>query len=149
MRDRVKLPLMVKLASVQKVKKAAAEAALMSARAAETKARAAEEEAIAQTEAAHLEWGEHLAGAAFSPEFSRALAALVVDRESAASNASLRRGRTAEIAGRRQEEWQTSEARSRSGEISLHRLRRRVGRRTEEDRLAEIADRITFDWSRR
>jgi hypothetical protein len=149
MRDRVKLPLMVRLASVQRVKTAAAEAALMSARAAETAARTVEEEAATRTQAARLEWGEHLGGTAFSPEFSRALAARVVEREAAESSASQRRERSAEIAGRRQEEWQVSEARSRSGEISLHRLRRRVRRRIEEDRLAEMADRITFDWSQR
>ena len=149
MRDRVKLPLMVRLASVQRVKTAAAEAGLMAARAAETAARTVEEEAIARTEAARLEWGEHLAGTVFSPEFSRALAAQLIERETAASGASLRRERSAEVAGRRQEEWQISEARSRSGEISLRRLRRRVRHRAEEDRLAEMADRITFDWSQR
>jgi hypothetical protein len=149
MRDRQKLPLMVRLASVQRIKSAAAEAALMAARAAETAARSAEEEAAARTEAARLEWGEHLSAGAFSPEFSRALAARVVERESAASQAALRHQRSADIAGRRQEEWQVSEARARSGEDSLRRLRRRVRRRSEEDRLAEIADRTTFDWSRR
>lgn len=149
MRDRVKLPLMVRLASVQRVKTAAAEAALMSARAAETAARTAEDEAVGRTESARLEWGEHLSGAAFSPEFSRALAVRVIERETAASNATLRRERSVELAGRRQEEWQISEARSRSGEISLRRLRSRVRRRAEEDRLAEMADRITFDWSQR
>lgn len=149
MRDRSKLPLMARLASVQRVKKAAAEAALMSARAAETQARTAEEEAQARTDAAHAEWSDHVSGAAFSPEFSRALAAQVIDREKAASNASLRRQRTAEVVVRRQDDWQMSDARSRSGEASLRRLRRRVSRRTEEDRLAEMADRVTFDWSRR
>lgn len=149
MRDKVRLPLMVKLASVQMVKTAAAEAALMSARAAENAARSAEEEAIARTNAAQADWGEHLSGGTFSPEFSRALAARVIERETAASGASLRRERSSELATRRQEEWQTSEARSRSGEISLRRLRRRVRRRAEEDRLAETADRITFDWSQR
>jgi hypothetical protein len=149
MRDRAKLPLMVKLASVQRVRKAAAEAALMWARAAENAARTAEEEALARTEAAQGEWNEHLSGTAFSPEFCRALAVRVVERETAASGASLRRERSADLAGRRQEEWQTSDARSRSGEISLRRLRRRVQRRTEEDRIAEIADRTTFDWSQR
>jgi hypothetical protein len=148
MRNKVKLPLMVRLASVQQVKTAAAEAALMSARAAENAARTAEEDALARTEAAQAEWGEHLSGA-FSPEFSRALAAHVIERETAASSASLRRERSAELAERRKEEWQASEARSRSGKISLHRLRRRVHRRAEEDRLAEIADRITFDWSQK
>lgn len=149
MRDKVRLPLMVKLASVQMVKTAAAEAALMSARAAENAARSAEEEAIARTDAAQADWGEHLSGGTFSPEFSRALAGRVIERETAASGASLRRERSSELATRRQEEWQTSEARSRSGEISLRRLRRRVRRRAEEDRLAETADRITFDWSQR
>ncbi len=148
MRDKVKLPLMVKLASVQQVKTAAAEAALMSARSAETAARSAEEEAIARTEAARADWGEHLSGGAFSPEFSRALAARVIEHETAASGASLRRQRSAELAERRKDEWQASEARARSGEISLRRLRRRVRRRAEEDRLAAAADRITFDWSR-
>jgi hypothetical protein len=149
MRDKVKLPLMVRLASVQRVKTAAAEAALMAARSAENAARTAEEEAIARTEAARTDWGEHLSGGAFSPEFSRALAARLIERDTAASGASARRERSAELAERRQEEWQVSEARSRSGEISLHRLRRRVRRRTEEDRLAEMADRITFDWSQK
>ncbi len=149
MRDKVKLPLMVRLASVQRVKTAAAEAALMSARSAERAARSAEEEAIARTEAARTDWGEHLSGGTFSPEFSRALAARVIERESAASGASLRRERSAELAERRQDEWQTSEARTRSGEISLRRLRRRVRRRAEENRLAETADRITFDWSQK
>ncbi|MEA3063637.1 MAG: hypothetical protein QOJ27_65 [Sphingomonadales bacterium] len=149
MRDRVKLPLMVRLASVQRVKTAAAEAALMAARAAETAARTVEEEAVGRTEAARLEWGEHLGGSAFSPEFSRALAARLIERETAASGASLRRERSTEVAGRRQEEWQVSEARSRSGEISLRRLRRRVRHRAEEDRLADMADLITYDWSQR
>ena len=149
MRDKVKLPLMVKLASVQQVKAAAAEAALMSARSAENAARTAEEEAIARTDAARADWGEHLAGGAFSPEFSRALAARVIERETAASTASLRRERSSELAERRKADWQASEARSRSGEISLRRLRRRVRRRAEEDRLAEAADRLTFDWSRK
>ena len=57
----------------------------MSARAAEKAARTAEEDALARTEAAQVEWGEHLSGAAFSPEFSRALAARVIERETAAS----------------------------------------------------------------
>lgn len=149
MRDRVKLPLMARLASVQRVKTAAAEASLMAARAAETAARTAEEEATKRTEAARLEWGRHLSEGVFSPEFSRALAVHVIERETAESGAALRRERSTEIAQRRQEEWQVSEARSRSGEISLRRLRRRVRRRAEEDRLAETADRITFDWSRR
>jgi hypothetical protein len=149
MRDKLRLPLMVKLASVQQVKTAAAEAALMSARAAENAARSAEEDAIARTEAAHAEWGEHLSAGAFSPEFSRALAARVIERETAATGASLRRERSAELAERRKQEWQVSKAHSRSGEISLRRLRRRVRRRAEENRLAETADRITFDWSRK
>jgi hypothetical protein len=149
MRDKVKLPLMVKLASVQRIKTAAAEAALMSARAAEKAARTAEEDAMARTDAARADWGEHISSGRFSPEFSRALAARVIERETAASGASLRRERSAELAERRQEEWQTSEARTRSGDISLRRLRRRVRRRIDEDRLAETADRITFDWSRK
>lgn len=148
MRDRAKLPLMVRLASVQRVKKAAAEAALMSARHAESNARAVKEDARAQTEAAQLEWGAHLSGATFSPEFSGALASLVIWSETEASNASVLSERAAELAARRQGDWQLAEARSRSGEESLRRLRRGVRRRTEEDRLAEMADRVTFDWSR-
>ena len=149
MRDRIKLPLMVRLASVQRVRKAAAEAALMSARLAEAQALTAEEEAKARTDAAQLEWGEHISGGGFSPEFSGALAARVVEREQEASNASQRSERAAQNTARRQGDWQVSEARSRSGEESLRRLRRRVRRRLEEDRLAEAADRVTFDWSRR
>ena len=129
---------MIRLASVQRVKKAAAEAALLSARLAEADALTAEQEASART---------HLAGAAFSPEFSGALASLVIRSETEASDASGRRARAAELAARRQDDWQLSDARSRSGDESLRRLRRRVRRRAEEDRLAEMADRVTFDWS--
>ena len=149
MRDRAKLPLMVRLASVQRVKKLAAEAALMSARAGEAQARTAEEAAKARTDAAQAEWHEHISGGSFSPEFSGALAALVIEREKEASNASLRTERAAGVVHRRQEDWQVSEVRSRSGEASLRRLRRRVRQRAEEDRMAEMADRVTFDWSRR
>ncbi len=138
---------MVRLACVQRVKKAAAEAALLSARAAESKALAAEREAKAKIEAAQLEWGTHLSGAVFSPEFSGALASLVIQSETEASDASGRRARATEISTRRQADWQLSDARSRSGEESLRRLRRRVRRRDEEDRLAAMADRVTFDWS--
>ncbi len=148
MRDRARLPLMVRLASVQRVKKAATEAALMSARHAEAQALAAEGEARARTEAAQLEWHEHISGTAFSPEFSFALAARVVERQTDESKASQRSERSAAITERRQGEWQQSEARSRSGDESLRRLRRRLRRRADEDRLAETADRVTFDWSR-
>lgn len=148
MRDRARLGLMVRLASVQRVKKAAAEAALLSARHAESQALAAEEEAKARTEAAQLEWGAHVSGAVFTPEFGGALAALVIRTETEATDASLRSERAAGLAARRQGDWQVSEARSRSGEESLRRLRRRVRRRAEEDRLAQMADRVTFDWSR-
>lgn len=149
MRDRVKLPLMVRLASVQRVRKAAAEAALMSARAGEAQARAAEEEARSRTEAAQVDWHEHISGGGFSPEFSGALAARLIEREKEASNASLRTERAAGVVLRRQEDWQVADARKRSGETSLRRLRRRVRRRAEEDRMAEMADRVTFDWNRR
>jgi len=139
---------MARLASIQRVKKAAAEAALVSARDAESKACAAEEEARAQTEAAQLEWGAHLSGDTFSPEFGGALASLVIRSETEASNASVLSERAAELVARRQGDWQLAEARSRSGEESLRRLRRRARRRAEEDRLGEMADRVTFDWSR-
>jgi hypothetical protein len=138
---------MVRLACVQQVKRAAAEAAMLSARLAEAEALAAEQEAQSRTEAAQLEWGAHLSGAAFSPEFSGALASLVIQSETEASDASGRKARAAELTTRRQVDWQLSEARSRSGDESLRRLRRRVRRRAEEDRLAEMADRVTFDWS--
>jgi hypothetical protein len=140
---------MGKLASVQRVRKAAAEAALIIARAAEAEARADEEEAKSRTEAAEREWMEHVSGAGFSPELGGALAARVVERDAAALQAGKRAERASEISARRQGDWQLSDARSRSGEDSLRKLRRRVSARSEEDRLAEMADRVTFDWSRR
>jgi hypothetical protein len=149
MRDRRKLEVMGKLASVQRVRKAAAEAALMTARAAEAQARAEEKETKSRTEAAEREWGDHVSGAGFSPEFGGALAARIVERDAAASQAAKSAERASEITARRQGDWQLSDARSRSGEESLRKLRRRVNARIEEDRLAAMADRVTFDWSRR
>ncbi len=140
---------MVRLAAVQRVKQPAAEAALMSARQVESQARAAEAEAKAKTETAQLEWGAHISGTTFSPELSGALAALVIRAGTEAADASFRAARAVELAARRQGDWQMSDARSRSGDESLRRLRRRVRRRAEEDRLAEMADRLTSDWSRR
>jgi uncharacterized protein YgiB involved in biofilm formation len=140
---------MIRLASVQRVKTAAAEADLLAARHAEAEAAAAEAEAKSRTEAARSEWDEHLSGTLFLPEFSGALAARVVEREQQASDAALRSERASDAAERRLDDWQISVARSRSGEASLRKLRRRVRQRAEEDRLAETADRVTFDWSRR
>jgi hypothetical protein len=149
MRDRNKLRLMTRLASVQRVGKAAAEAALMAARAAEAQALAEREEAEGRSESARSDWAEHVSGSGFSPEFSGALAARAVERDLSAAQARGRAERSAETAARRLSDFQASEARSRSGEDEVRRMKRRVGARIEEGRLAEMADRVTFDWIRR
>jgi hypothetical protein len=134
--------------AVQRVRRLAAEAALQTARTSEQTARADETRARDQAEAAHREWGEHVGGTGFSPEVSRCLAAIVIEREQLAEAAATRVGIMTDLTAARQLEWQTREAQVRLSEASLKRISRKAERNREEKRLSDAADRVTFAWSR-
>lgn len=149
MRERDKLNMMAQLSEVQRAKRTGAEAALHAARSSEKEARREEEAARERTLAAQQQWLEHIGRSGFSPEYSSSLSIIVIARENEAAEAAVRTRIASDLCLRKQSDWQAQEARVRLSEDSVRRLRRKVERRREEDRLSEISDRITFDWCRR
>lgn len=148
MRDRSRLATMTRLASVQRAKRVGAEAALIEARSAEEEARSAEAGAREAMSEAHREWLDHIAIPRFSPEFSAMLSHALIGCEATVGDAVRQ---TTEAEGARtqsQAAWQVLEARVRTGEEALRVFRRKVARRAEENRIAELADRTTYAWSR-
>ena len=148
MRDRRDLAMMKRLADVQRAQRVGAEAALGEAAEAEREARRAQEAALAKSRAAHRQWAEYLAEPGFSPEFSRALCAQVIEREAAADEAGSETARRREAHEMREQEWQRLEAQVRQSETSVRRLGRRVARKQDETAMSALSDRITWSWSR-
>lgn len=148
MRDRDTLSVMTRLATVQRAKRVGAEAALAEARRAEEEAEAAEQEARASLSGAYEQWADHMAEARFSPEFSALLSNALVRRADEVDNSARETAASAETRTQRQSEWQVLEARVRASEETLRGFRRKVARRLEETRTAELADRMTFAWCR-
>jgi hypothetical protein len=103
-----------------------------------------ERDALAGSEAAEQDWRVFISAPGFAPEYGQALAGRLVAADDRVQAASARVRAASEAHARRTTEWQTLEAQVRSSEDSLNRLERRVGRRDEERRVAEQADRITF-----
>ena len=148
MRERARLPLMVRLAAVQRAQRASAEAQLTVARAAEAAARIAEDEARESSRAAERQWLDHVRAPGFSPEYGRALSGRLIGREEEAQAAASHVREAGEVRAGRQQEWQRQEARVQLSEASVRRLKRKLERRIEEKRMAELADRVTYAWSR-
>lgn len=148
MRDRRNLGMMERLLSVQQVKRASAEAALAAARSEEQEARLAEDNARSASLTAERHWLDHLARSGFSPEYGRALSALLIERETETGQAAAATLRQGEICGEKEQVWQRSEALLRHSEAATRRLRRKVMRKHEEKSLAQLGDRLTFAWSR-
>jgi len=146
MRERSDLAMVKRLASIQRARRVGAEAAMAAAAAAERDARRTEEAAVAKSRAAQRQWNEYLAEPGFSPEFSRALSAILVAREDEAVEAGRETGRRAEAHVARTGEWQQLEAEVQLSEASLRRLRRKVARKQEEKAMAVLADRTTWSW---
>lgn len=137
-----------KLVAVQRAGRAQADSALAEARAAE--ARAAARMQIAQHAEAesHDAWLRCLTAPSFAPEFSHALAALVLQRQAEAVRAddALRLANDDHAASR--DTWCMAEARTQLAERALGRARRDARKLHDEKRLGEIADRVTFHWIR-
>jgi len=148
MRDRAKLSVMTRLATVQRAKRVGAEAALAEARRVEDEAQATEGRARATLADAHRQWVDHMAAPRFLPEFSALLSGVLVRSADDADDAARETEASADARAHRQSEWQMLEARVRAGEDKLRDFRRKVARRVEENRTAERADRTTFAWCR-
>lgn len=148
MRDRAKLSVMTRLATVQRAKRVGVQAALAEARRVEDEAEATEERAHATLADAHRQWVDHMEAPRFFPEFSALLSGVLVRSAGDVDAAARDTAASADTCAHRQSEWQVLEARVRAGEETLRGLRRKVARRVEENRTAERADRTTFAWCR-
>jgi hypothetical protein len=145
MGDRRKLAALGRIAEVEKVSRSAAEGALARAREAELAARAEQDLAREKAGQAHEDWYAYISSGAFSPEHGRALGTVAVGAIAIAKAAELATERAAAAAESGELAWRAVEARLRGTEARMRDLRRAVGRRVEEARLAALEDRITLD----
>jgi hypothetical protein len=144
MRDRRKLRMAASLLEVQRARQTGAEIVLARARDRERSACREEDEAQAELEAARIQWLECVSGASFAPEFSRMLGERLVERDTRTIEAAARSRAAVDLRTARQHEWQQLEAEVRGGDAAFADLKRKVGRKREEDRLGEIADLATI-----
>lgn len=148
MDDTRKLGRLERLLSVQRMKRIGSEAALAQAQEHEREARAAEEAAQAASQSAQAEWQDYVGRPGFSPEYSRALSSRVLKLDVQLQHAQASTMRKSEITTIKQTDWQQSEAQVRQTEASTRRMARKLERKREEARIAEIGERLTFAWSR-
>lgn len=146
MPERRRLAMMSQLLAVQRAQRSAAEIALAEARRVEAREREGEQAAIAACDAALQSWTQCVAEAGFSPEYSRMLSAALIERDAEATNARARAEATAQLALRREQDWRALEAQVRAGSTTGARLCRKLVQRSEERRLAALADQVTRTW---
>ena len=149
MARRGKLPMVVEMTQVQRVRRLGAEAAMAEAALASRKADEAERQAAAAAVAAREDWAEHLGGATFAPEMALALSGRFLARVGEEAEAAAGARDAQSDHAQKQQAWQRLEAVVRRSEQSIRQLRRGEERRKAEKRLAEVGDRTTYDWSRR
>lgn len=148
MRRRADPRQIAKLVAVQHAKRAGAMVALSIARDDETLACAQRDAATDEARAAQDDWFGFMAEPGFSPDYARALAGRLIEREAAAGAAEEARQIAADRHVARQQGWRLSEALVRLTESGLARARRDAARNRDEKRLGELSDRTTFNWTR-
>lgn len=146
MAERRRLGLMRQLLAVQAARRGGAEALLAEARTKESVARDDERAAAAARDGALGDWTRCVGVAGFSPEHSRALSGLVVERDQEADEAGRRAEAASQLADGREQDWRMREAELRAGSKARDRLQRKLVRRGEEQRLTALADQVTRDW---
>lgn len=146
MRERLRIRTLGRLVAVQRAARAGAEASLADAREDSESTQAAERDALADSEQAQTEWLHFVSGSGFSPEYSRVLAGRAVQREAQAEAAAARARAAERMEAQREDDWRNLQAQVRASEEKLRRGQRRVARRQEEQKLADMADRITQAW---
>ena len=135
-----------KLVEVQRVRRAAADAALVEARDGAGEALAREGAARDEVTAAQDDWFAFLGHPGFAPDYARALARCLVARETAADQAAEDHRAAEGLHLRCQDDWRLAEARVKLIEASLGRARRDAGRDREEKRLGALSDRVSYAW---
>ncbi|PTS90561.1 hypothetical protein DBR17_01165 [Sphingomonas sp. HMWF008] len=136
-----------KLAQVQHVRKAAAEASMMAASAAETVSETEHADAEKVAVLAIGDWLGCMAQPWFEPERARDLAAVSVEREGALDAAVSAHADATELRERRVNAWRQASARVELTDTMAKDARRAAGRAREERRLTQLCDRVTFAWS--
>lgn len=148
MHRRRDLAVMSAVLEVQHAKRLAAEVEVQQALADEKTARDASAAAERSCEAAHEEWTDYVGRPGFSPEYSRALSARLLHRESEARDAAAVADRKGDVRASKQEAWRHRQVQVRQAELSAKHIKRRVEHRRDERRLAEGNDRVTYAWWR-
>lgn len=137
-----------KLAKVQHVRKAACQASLNAAREAETAA--GEERLAAESNAAGSvdAWLGCMAEKRFEPERARDLAVRLIVCETTLHAAVAAHDRATELHASRQTDFRVSAAQVDLADTMLKDASRAAGVRREERRLTDLADRVTYRWTR-
>src|SRR5688500_12337145 len=147
MGDRHKLKLVKQMLEVRHASRLAADAVLAAAASAERHAREAADAARVQSVQAYGEWSEHVTQSALSPEFGQALGAWLLGRDATVQQAVVATMQKSDVHSESREMWELAEATLRQSREKVRQLDRKVGRRAEEARLAELGDRVTWKWS--
>lgn len=139
---------LAKIVAIRTAERAAARYALLLAGAREREAVAAHESAEEQVRGAAGAWQEHLAGG-FDPQLARAHASALIESTEACAAAAEHAAEAAEARETSTAEYRAGDARCRQAEQSLDASRRARAQHREERALEALADRVTFDWTRR
>jgi hypothetical protein len=146
MRERRTLRSLASLSAVQQARRTAAEGVLAEAASIEQRARLGEEEAVERCADASQQWSDYVRTAGFCPDTSLSLSRRLLARENERLTRSREADQAEKLHAQRRAEWQVLEAQVRAGQETANRLKRKLGRKVEEKRLAEAADRTTVGW---
>ncbi|HKC03559.1 MAG TPA: hypothetical protein VKC17_09680 [Sphingomicrobium sp.] len=145
---RPRLGIAAKLHAIERARRSAAEADLMSARKA---ADEADEAAVRSQELlgeAEREWNANLASPGFSLELQFGLGHHLIARERDLQSSDRAKHEARDKLEQSRGGWQQSEANVRSGELVLHKGRRALSKRTDEARDNALSERTTWKWFR-
>ena len=145
MRESARLDQLRGLSRLQEALTADASIDLADARDSERQAVATAQDAAARVEDMAEHWYRHLDGP-LMPERSRAIAAMLVERERAARQSDEQSRQASDHAADRERLWRAADAAERATHRVVGQVRRRSARRAEERALDALADRVTIDW---
>jgi len=140
---------LAKIATIRAAERDAARHELFAANERERAAREAGRRADEATLAAAAEWQEQIATGGFHPELASALAGRLIVRVGEAEGA---HAHSAAMTGEREAgeaAWQLGNARHRQADEAFAASRRAAARDRDERALEALADRVSFDWTRR
>ncbi|MES2442142.1 MAG: hypothetical protein V4574_04875 [Pseudomonadota bacterium] len=140
---------LAKIATIRTAERDAARHELYLAGEREREAHDASRAADERTLAAAAAWQDQLATGGFHPELASALGGELIARVDAAGAAQAEARETTGAREARESGWQLGTARCRQADDAFAASRRAFARDREERALEALADRISFDWTRR